>query len=284
MKIVNKKIFYWNAIAVLIVLGCFMNKPAIVRSGNDPVQLGSLFDDTTIVKAPPASLRLDPFYKKFLNVLGIPVISSEKVPDEAFYAVKKVMLKMLSRRKDVLAKLIQNKIRIGIMAKDEVTTDMPEHSDLNEAFPGEDNWDVNRGIGATKERRLNTCAEENVLCYGEGIDPYWMEDIFIHEFAHGIHALGIIDVDRGFDKELQKAFDDAKADGLWLNTYAGSNPAEYFAEGVQDWFNVNAEAIPSDGIHNGISTREELKEYDPTLYNIIRRYFKEDDEVISCHQ
>ena len=63
MKIVNKIIFYWNGIAVSVVLSCFMNKPAIVRSGNDPVQLGSFFDETTTVKAPPASLRLDPFIK-----------------------------------------------------------------------------------------------------------------------------------------------------------------------------------------------------------------------------
>ena len=91
-------------------------------------------------------------------------------------------------------------------------------------------------------------------------------------------------MDTNFDTELRKAFENAKAKGLWKNTYAGSNENEYFAEAVQDWFNLNAESIPGDGIHNEINTREELKNYDPMLYDIVKRYFPSDYEKMSCHQ
>jgi len=222
------------------------------------------------------------FYKKQVDASGIPVVSSSKVPDAALNKVKEVVDKMLSIRQDVLAKMIQNKIKVGIMAQSEVTTDMPEHSDLNKVYPTS-NWDQYRGLGATLERPLSSCAEENVLCYGKNIDPYYNEDILVHEFAHSIHLLGIRFVDTAIDAKLQTAFNKAKSKGLWTNTYAGSNYIEYFAEGVQDWFNVNAEAIPTNGIHNNINTRDELKSYDLALYTIIKEYFPEDTEKAGCH-
>jgi len=234
------------------------------------------------ITEPPASLGLDTFYKKYLNASGIWVISSAKVPDEALYAVRKTINVMISKRPDVLAKMIGNKARVGILATTERTTDLPEFRFLKDDTTA--NWDELRGIGAEIETPINSCAEENILCYGEGKDPYYYEDIVIHEFAHTMHGLGISIVDTTFDNELQEAFDDAKAKGLWKNTYAGSNKDEYFAEGVQCWFNLNAESIPGDGIHNQINRREELKEYDPTLYEIIKRYFPERYGKISCHQ
>jgi hypothetical protein len=44
--------------------------------------------------------------------------------------------------------------------------------------------------------------------------------------------------------------------------YAGTNQAEYFAEGVQCWFDTNR---TMDHDHNHIHTREQLKTYDPGL-------------------
>jgi hypothetical protein len=243
----------------------------------------SFTSSPSVVSIPPSSLNLDPFYKKYIDASGIPIISSDKVPDMALYNAHRTITKMISLRSDILEKMIENKHRVGIMAKTEVTTDMPEHSDLDAAFPGR-NWDQFRGLGATTARPLSTGAEENVLCYGLGNDPYFNEDILIHEFAHGFHLLGIRFVDPNIDTELQQALDNAISKGLWLNTYAASNIFEYFAEGVQCWFNINAEAIPTNGIHNQVNTREELKSYDITLYNILKRYFPEDNEKISCHQ
>ena len=44
--------------------------------------------------------------------------------------------------------------------------------------------------------------------------------------------------------------------------YAGTNKAEYFAEGVQCWFDTNR---TMDHDHNHIHTRDQLKSYDPGL-------------------
>ena len=71
---------------------------------------------------------------------------------------------------------------------------------------------------------------------GNPTDPYNGESIFVHEFAHGIYNLGVTQVDATFAGRLQSAYTSAIGAGLWANTYAGSNVAEYWAEGVQSFF------------------------------------------------
>lgn len=285
---INATSFFGHAMNALIALSLpciFMSMGCRSSAGSlTPEAVGSekeVVVDNAITM-PPHELNLDTFYKKYISAAGIPVISSAKVPDEALYAVQRTINAMMSMRQDILAKMIENKGRVGILSKTEVTTDLPEFHFLKDDATA--NWDDMRGIGATIETPISSCAEENALCYGQGKDPYYYEDIVIHEFAHTIHALGISFVDKDFDIELEEAFDNAKAKGLWKNTYAGSNMDEYFAEGVQCWFNLNAESIPADGIHNEINTREELKKYDQALYDLVRKYFPAKYERFSCHQ
>jgi alpha-glucosidase len=74
--------------------------------------------------------------------------------------------------------------------------------------------------------------------------------------------MGLNRVDERFDARLRKCFDDAIKKGLWKGTYAAVNHNEYWAEGVQSWFDDNRE---NDSLHNHVNTRAELKEYDPGL-------------------
>ena len=254
----------------------YMRAYAINNAGSS---YGAEITFTTPANPP---LSIDQFYKKSLDALGIPIVSSDKVSDEALTRAKNIIVAMMSFRSDILAKLIQNRVRVGVMAKTEVTTDMPEYRQLPTLFPVTD-WNKFRGIAATISRPLSSCAEENVMCSSEEVDRYYNEDVLIHEFAHTFHQLGIRAVEPGIDTELQEALQNALANNLWKNTYAGANYLEYFAEGVQCWFNVNAQATPSNGIHNDINTRSELQAYDPTLYNIVKRYFTPDATPISCH-
>jgi hypothetical protein len=83
-----------------------------------------------------------------------------------------------------------------------------------------------------------SCAEENLLGYES--DPYVGENILIHEFGHAIHQIGLASLDKTFNARLKKTY--ARATGelhLWSKTYAASNPDEYWAEGVQSYFDAN---------------------------------------------
>ena len=82
----------------------------------------------------------------------------------------------------------------------------------------------------------------------------------------------MVNVDPTFDPRLRETYDKAMAKGLWKGKYASVNHHEYFAEGVQSWFDDNRE---NDHDHNHVNTRAELLEYDPGLAALCREVFGE---------
>ncbi len=210
-------------------------------------------------------MKLPPFYQKYLNANGYPIISSARVNDYALHEVAYLINMMLAKRPDVRDAMVESGSRMIVMAYDEFTSDIPEYKHLTP----KDYWDARaRGLGGSKTEPVCSCAEENVLAY-EG-DPYSTENIVIHEFAHNIHLRGMINVDPSFDERLEATYDAAMKAGLWAGKYASVNHAEYFAEGVQSWFDNNRQP---DHDHNHVDTRIELKEYDPGLAAICEEVF-----------
>ncbi|HZT41697.1 MAG TPA: hypothetical protein VFA07_05890 [Chthonomonadaceae bacterium] len=222
------------------------------------------------VTAPPKSLvrklGLSPFYKKYLDDRGFPILASDNVSDYALREAAYLIDQMLAGRDDIRRALIRNKVRFVVMAPTEMTTTIPEYSDLTPARY----WDRRaRGLGATPERPVVSCGEENLLGYPG--DPYKGENILIHEFSHAIHEMGLRFLDPTFDQRLRTAYADAMQKGLWKGTYSAVNPAEYWAEGVQDWFDCGHP--PVKGVHNDVATREQLVAYDPELAGLIASVF-----------
>lgn len=80
----------------------------------------------------------------------------------------------------------------------------------------------------------------------------------------------MIRVDPSFDDRVKKAYDEAMQKKLWAGKYASVNHHEYFAEGVQSWFNNNRSF---DHDHNHVDTRTELREYDPPLAALCEEVF-----------
>ncbi len=235
-----------------------------------------------VVTTPPDSLHLNEFYKKYVDVNGIPLISSWRVPDSAFVAAHRTLYAMTSMLPAaVLDSMVARGTRVAIMGRYEGTTDIPEHHHLiNDTTL---NWDLRaRGLGGDLELPLTSCAEENLLAYQ--IDKYHAEDILVHEFAHSIHLIGLMLAVPDFDARLKMCFENAKLRGFLDATYRITDKEEYFAEAVQDWFNVNAEVETPDGKHNWCNTREELAEYDPDLYELLSQYFPKTSLQISKHE
>lgn len=56
--------------------------------------------------------------------------------------------------------------------------------------------------------------------------------------------------------------------------YASKNKAEYFAEGVQAWYDTNR---TMDHDHNHIHTRAQLKEYDPMLADFLKDILRDNE-------
>ena len=270
------KAIFMLSLAYLAMTAC--QQPKQVKSEETEV----LEIPECVVTTPPDSLNLDPFYKKYVNVNGIALISSWRVPDSAFVAAHRTLYAMTSMLpKNVLDSMVNRGTRVAIMARYEGTTDIPEHHDLiNDTTM---NWDLRaRGLGGDLNLPLTSCAEENVLAYQ--IDKYHAEDILVHEFAHSIHLIGLTLAAHDFDARLKQCYENAKKNGILDGTYRITDKEEYFAEAVQDWFNVNAEMDHADGKHNWCNTREELQEYDPDLYNLLAEYFPKTNLQISKHK
>lgn len=224
------------------------------------------------IKPPPADLKLDSFYKKCLLVEGLPIVSSDKVSDDGLKAAASLVQQMLKKRPEIVKPMKELKLRIAVMAPIEQTLDVPEHSDLQKVFPQTD-WNKRaRGLGATVERPAVSCGEENLL--GLAGDRYKGESILIHEFGHTVLNFGMERVDKTFKARLRKVYDEAKNSGVWKNTYAISNIEEYWAEGVQSWFDCNQKGLMGgNGVHNEIWNRAELRAKDPHFHDLLKEVF-----------
>ncbi len=223
------------------------------------------------ITQPPAALGLPSFYQKYLSASGYPIVSSARVNDYALREAAYLVDMMLAKRPDVRKAMIDSGSRMIVIGYQEYTTDIPEYAKLTP----KDYWDARaRGLGGSKTEPVCSCAEENVLAF-DG-DPYSSENILIHEFAHNIHLRGMVNVDATFDRRLEATYERAMAAGLWEGKYASVNHAEYFAEGVQSWFNNNR---PPDHDHNHVDTRAELKAYDAGLAAICEEVFGDTELV-----
>ncbi|MCH2137939.1 MAG: hypothetical protein MK074_02675 [Phycisphaerales bacterium] len=208
---------------------------------------------------------LAPHYDQVEMVGPLPVLASDRTHPVALMEATWLIEQMIGHRPEILAAMADRRCRFVIMAHDEFTTDVPEHRDL---YP-RTWWDVRaRGLGATDTRPAVSCGEENLLAM-QG-DPYATENILIHEFAHAIHQMGLVDVDPSFDGRLKTAWRRALDKGLWDGTYAATNHFEYWAEGVQSWFDTNRQ---NDAQHNAVDTRVELVAYDPDLAALCKEVF-----------
>ncbi len=169
---------------------------------------------------------------------------------------------MLAGRPDIIETMAKAGTRLIIIGKDQVYTEMPEYRNarnpkyLNERVRGTGGFDV------------CSFGEENLLNLAN--DRYDDESIGAHEFSHTIDS-ALRRMDPEFGRRLSKNFSTAVAKGLWKNTYAGSNPAEYWAETVTMYFDCER---PNNWNHGPIATREQLKLYDPDEYELIRQTFK----------
>src|SRR5262245_7651105 len=237
---------------------------------------------------PPASLGVDPFYKKYTDALGIAILSSEKVPNAALLVARDIVIHMLAKRPDLRAEMLKKKMRVGEMAQSESTTDIPEHR--NNKKPARDDpgltageranydnviakmtdkeyWDRRaRGLGGNP----TTCAEENLLGYPG--TRYYGENIFVHEFSHAIMLVAIRTAEPTLFAEIQAAYKEAMAKGLWKNHYASTNAKEYWAEGTQTWFWSNYEYMDGE---TRVQTPEDLQRYDPKLYALLGRVYED---------
>jgi hypothetical protein len=89
-------------------------------------------------------------------------------------------------------------------------------------------------------------------------------DICIHEFSHAIMNFGLTAAQR---QRIQEQHARSLGSGLWLASYAATNPQEFWAELSMWYFGARGDrrmtgTPPADG-------PDGLKRYDPAAYDLL---------------
>ena len=169
------------------------------------------------------------FYRKYLDVRGIPVAASSEIADEALRRTHDIVGHMLAGRPDVNQAMVRQKWYLIIIGKDQVYTDMPEYRNRrNKAYLNE----RVRGTGGNP----TSFGEENLLSLP--IDRYDDESIAVHEFCHSIDST-LRSLDPTWSQRKNAVYRNAVDKGLYKNAYAAGNSGEYWAEISQSYFDCN---------------------------------------------
>jgi hypothetical protein len=160
----------------------------------------------------------------------------------------------------VVRRLVEGRCKLSIIGRNQVTSDIPEHSYLKLQRGGRDLDSTTRGLGGSKELPVTSVGEENLTMVDDRHYP--MENILIHEFGHSVMLIGMSEEER---RRVHECYDLAQAKKLYSENYMSSNADEYWAEGCQSWFDATIRTDVNDG-HN---TRSKLKSHDPDLSSIL---------------
>ncbi|QEL15351.1 hypothetical protein [Limnoglobus roseus] len=201
------------------------------------------------------------FYAKHLDMQGLSIAAAAVVDDDALRRTHEIVTHLLAGRPDVLQTMGKVGTRLIVIGKDQVYTDMPEYrNNPNPAY-------LNERVRGTGGLGVTSFGEENLL--NLPLDRYDDESIAVHEFCHTIDA-ALTRMDPSWRRRLGDVYKKAIAAGLWQNAYAAGNQAEYWAEIAQSYFDCNR---VNNWNHGPVGTREQLKQYDPDGYELVRTTF-----------
>ena len=210
-------------------------------------------------------------YTQGCDVLGMPILAAAEVEPAAIEAQAERVFEMLRARPDLATAVTDAALEGRVIGADQRITDLPEYEDLYDQYPGTDWRRVGRSFPGTELLPTFAGGEENLLCL-DG-DRYEGEDDFVRSFALTIRRFGLDAVDPTTSRAITQAYGRAIAQGLWTNTLAEINDDEYWMEGTQSYFDANLEDTsedrPPNSSHNAIDTRDELRDYDPSLWAIL---------------
>lgn len=268
-----KRFYLFSAVIVLLSLACKKKDAAVIPDqdiiiddfGEEP----EAKDPLEIPASEVSYFQLPTTYYKKYVMLGttlensIPIVSGKGVSDHALQQAKLQCSYITNTlHVSVLNMLRQQRIFVVIFGNEEYPN----------VIPGWDpNLDATRyagGYGPNAPGASCGIHEGDIL--NNSFDRYPTENIVIHEFGHAVKNFGLEKLYPNFKQQVEDIWNRAKAKGLWTNTYAISNPDEYWAEGVQSYFNLNAKGPEAgDGVHNHVSTRDLLRNYDPEFYSLL---------------
>jgi hypothetical protein len=236
--------------------------------------------------APPVKFKIDPYYTKFTWAREFTVLGSKHVRDEALLKANDTIRKMFAYRHDILKAMIADGARLVVLGMGEKLSDLPEFKEAKATDTA--GFDEVRYLDYTPGLKLMVVCEENVL--GLPREPFAGRSMVVSVFAKGLYQvaglrpvlpdfdkqrskqqyeLRVKRLDIEFDSAVRKLHEAALGKGLWKGTPAARNPFEYWAAGVEAYFDAAGTGLPPHLADRPITSREALHAYDPGLYALV---------------
>ena len=245
-----------------------------------PVELISDYVAAQLLPVPP-SLGVSPFYTKYVDAQGIPVLASDKVPDAALLVARDIVNSMLAMRPDLRKAMIARKWRTGVIAEVEMTMDIPEYAEPEAARRAARRADqpgrtatitpTARAASAATRRRAPRRISSAIRTRATGASTSSCTSSRTRSWAAGF-ATSIRRCSPRSAPPTTRRWPRASTSHLdGRKHYATTNAGEYWAEGVQWWFFSNYGECFAGNVK--VETPEEFAAYDPKLNELIGRVF-----------
>ncbi len=250
---------------------------------------------TALILAQAALSQDGSVYAKSLDIHGVSILATEEVEDEYLYIAARVYDHMTSKAEpyDMRAAHRASGFRILLIHPDGRFLDLPEYEGEDEELEqagglggciGEFFISLRVGSPHVLVHELGHGIYHSAIQYLEtgGADD---EEAWYEERVRAVHDMGIDEAREAlgeeevhevllapegtFSSDLARAWRNANTKGIWEDEYAGTEPNEYWAEGVALWFRAWHEA--------GDDPREMLRSRDRGLYDLCARIFPDED-------
>ena len=180
--------------------------------------------------------------------------------------------------------MIADGARLVVLGRHEKLCDLPEFQDARKKPV----FDEVRYLDYTPSLKLMVVSEENVLRLPK--EPFAGKHMVVSVFAKGLYHVTalrpvLVDFDKQrnkqqyelrvkrldieFDRSLLNIYDTACKSGLWKGAPAARDRVEYWAAGVEAYFDAAGAGHPPHYADRPITTREALKTHDPALYSLV---------------
>ncbi len=242
------------------------------------------------VIAPPDQFQMDPFYTKFTWARELPIVASGNVDDRAMLAANDMVRKLFAYRHDLLKALINDGGRIIVLSRQQTLTDLPEFAAERQAA-----WPASSRVWSyTSEKKFIVVPEENLLAPESEV---WQgKRLLVGLLARAVYRVAatrevderyatvrrdsqqyeqrllwkdsepIPRMDVRFAVRMRELAAQASEQGLWKGTPAARDEIEYWAAGLEAYFDASGRGYVPNNSAWPISTREQLERYDPGLY------------------
>ena len=203
---------------------------------------------------PPPHLNADPYYQKYLDARGIPILAPESVPDAELRRTQATLFGMVADRPHLLDVLASQNTRILLYDRDKGgLSQLPEFADYSDS---------------------NVVGVWGDTSYGQAVvaramTTYHCNEILIHEIAHALdYALRVQDGkafrESGFKQARIQTYLSAMEAELWAGSYESTDSQEYWAEMVIHW-------LRPDLFRTQFGLND-LSEYDSNAARLVRQY------------